>query len=200
MSCAACCRFAMAIRVAAVRAMSRGVVIRAGGCRSAVRGHGPRSIVYPFSSSSLRTAAGRVNPAGAQVGKSDAWSPARRSRSSILSCWLSASVNRPPVADHLRLRCALRGSAGARSSARVECVEGVSRRDEVLEPAAWHGLSGGVAVVDGQYGVALPPDDQCRHVLGEVEAIACVHELPARSARRQRPVGWAVPVRSFPRD
>ena len=51
---------------------------------------------------------------------------------------------------------------------------------EDLQPAAWHGLLGGVRVVDGQYGVALAPDDQGRHVLGEVEAVACVYKLTTR--------------------
>jgi AcrR family transcriptional regulator len=52
---------------------------------------------------------------------------------------------------------------------------------EDLEAGAGHGLLGGVSVVDGQDRVPLPPNDQGRHVLGQVEAVARVHELSAGS-------------------
>ena len=49
-----------------------------------------------------------------------------------------------------------------------------------LQPTAWHGLLGGVPVVDRQYSVVFAPNDQRRHMLREVETVACVYELPTR--------------------
>ena len=144
---------------------------------------------------------GEVNPAGAQLGKGDRLvAGAAQSLEHPLLLAVSER-HRPSVAGVSGL---MRSAWERRSSAQrsLEYVEGsvvaMKSLDDVdeasgvvelgevagvfedLKPAAGHGLLGGVRVVDGQYGVALAPDDQCRHVLGEVEAVACVDELPAR--------------------
>ena len=145
---------------------------------------------------------GEVDPAGAQVGKRDRLvAGAAQSLKHPLLLAVSER-HRRPVAGAVSGFDAFSVGAQELGPALGGVRGGVGRRDEVLhdvdeasgvvelgevagvledfEPAAGHGFLGGVPVVDGQYRVALAPDDQRRHVLGEVQAVACVDELPAR--------------------